>query len=449
DDLVLPGKTGARFKAGNVKSLTEALSTLLSNPDNLKSMGLSARQHIAGFSYEAATQGLLNCLRSTSAKRGTSPVIIVPELFRSTGGVQRYSQEMIRALDEIFRFPQRVVSLNDRKSDLPDSFQSGRVVVTLGSFPRPLRKVALSFLLLFARRTSFHLSTHPGPSPALALARHLFGIPFYCVLHGIDAWSLGRLHRRGLRDAEAILPVSHFTKDRVSQQMRHHTPPAQVLPNTVDPERFFPASPGTNWRKRLGLEESSFVVLTVCRLDRSETKKGYDQILESLPALKNEVPSLRWVLAGLGGDLERIKTRAEALGVSDRCRFPGFIEDRELPDLYRSSNLFVLPSEKEGFGIVFLEATATGIGAIGGNIDGSVDALGGGALGKLIDPRDPEELRDAIVRASLEPARDPNALHHACIERFGRAAFRKRLRTLLGSWVPGADSFDRPSLIES
>ena len=77
----------------------------------------------------------------------------------------------------------------------------------------------------------------------------------------------------------------------------------------------------------------------------------------------------------------------------------------ELPDYFRLADVFVMPSTGEGFGIVFLEAMATGVRVIAGNQDGSRDALCDGALGTLVDPENCEELASAIQAALDNPAR--------------------------------------------
>jgi glycosyltransferase involved in cell wall biosynthesis len=81
------------------------------------------------------------------------------------------------------------------------------------------------------------------------------------------------------------------------------------------------------------------------------------------------------------------------------------VPPEELPEYFRLADVFVMPSALEGFGIVFLEAMATGVRVIGGSQDGSRDALCDGALGTLVDPDNGEELASAILAALDDPAR--------------------------------------------
>ena len=84
-------------------------------------------------------------------------------------------------------------------------------------------------------------------------------------------------------------------------------------------------------------------------------------------------------------------------GVGAAVRFVGQVARQELPDYYRLADVFVMPSTGEGFGIVFLEASAADLPVIGGNRDGSVDALAEGRIGTLIDPDDVHGLVEAIA----------------------------------------------------
>lgn len=359
------------------------------------------------------------------------PLILVPELFRKTGGVQRYSLRFIEALDRIYGEPVPVVSMNDRRSDLPESFLQNRKITPCGKGGPLLRKWRLISATLRAGNSPSILSTHPGPAPWLALWKRFTGKPFLCVAHGIDAWDLSPRMTSALEKSDLLLPVSRFTGDKLMQQLTGYSPACTVLPNMVEAERFHPGRARTDWRSRLSIDAGAKVLLTVCRVSRTESGKGYDLILDSLPDLIANEPTLTWILAGKGDDLPRLREKARRLGVESNCRFPGFVKDEELPDLYRSVDLFVLPSRKEGFGIVFLEAAASGLPVIAGNRDGSTDALAGGALGTLIDPEDPDQLTAAIERSLREKNHSRTSLHHACVARFGRNSFENSLRLIL------------------
>lgn len=359
------------------------------------------------------------------------PTVLVPELFRLTGGVQVFSRCLIEALDTIYGMPVPVFSRNDRREDCPSEFLRNRTFVGCGSLSTSLRRFKLMASCLVSR-TPFWISTHPHFAPWLQHQQMLRKQPFVCVAHGIDVWNIkGSNVAKGLTNASCILPVSRFTADRLNNQLGEVIPPVSIFPNTFDDMRFYPRAPVVEWRERLKVPENFSMMLSVCRVSKGDVGKGYDKILEALPKLLKRNSKLVWVLGGKGDDLDRVKEKAKILGVADHCRFPGYIPDVELPDLYRSSDLFVLPSQKEGFGIVFLEAAACGLPVIAGNQDGSVDALAGGVLGTLIDPDSEEQLITGIERSLNSPKSDGEALHRQCVDLFGKRPFRGRLQNVL------------------
>jgi glycosyltransferase involved in cell wall biosynthesis len=106
-------------------------------------------------------------------------------------------------------------------------------------------------------------------------------------------------------------------------------------------------------------------------------------------------------------------------------QFAGSVPSEELPDYFRLADVFVMPSVAEGFGIVFLEAMATGVRVIGGSKDGGRDALCDGALGTLVDPENSEELASAILAALDDSARTGDRT-----TRFKPDLFREHLNEL-------------------
>jgi len=110
--------------------------------------------------------------------------------------------------------------------------------------------------------------------------------------------------------------------------------------------------------------------------------------------------------------------------------FTNIIPDEILAAHFSLADVFVMPSEKEGFGIVFIEAMFYGIPVIAGNKDGSVDALCNGELGKLVDPDNRGELVKAIETVLKNPGRwKPD--REQLISRFGYRAYKKKLTGIM------------------
>jgi len=171
----------------------------------------------------------------------------------------------------------------------------------------------------------------------------------------------------------------------------------RVLPNTVDP-RFTPGLKPADMLRRFGLEGRK-VILTVSRLASGERYKGHDRIIASMPHILERHPEALYLVAGDGDDRPRLEALAQSAGLGDKIRFAGSLTEADLPGAYRMADVFAMPSTGEGFGIVFLEAAASGLPVIAGNRDGSVDALADGAIGQLVDPDQPDQLVSAIGAA--------------------------------------------------
>jgi len=118
--------------------------------------------------------------------------------------------------------------------------------------------------------------------------------------------------------------------------------------------------------------------------------------------------NVRYIVAGKGPEQTALEKLAKDLGLSDRVRFTGFIEEQDKWRLLRSADAYVMPSRfspdepHEGFGIAFLEAAACGIAAIGSNAGGVPDAVLHGKTGLLVEPDSPEELAHALMFLYLD-----------------------------------------------
>ncbi len=221
--------------------------------------------------------------------------------------------------------------------------------------------------------------------------------------HGIEVWQpLGRFKKMMLNSCDRIISVSNFTNDKI--QELHQIPKEKcfVLNNCLDP--FLPI-PGKldrelNLRKRYGIGEKELLLFTLTRLSAKERYKGYDFVMEALVHLKKEYPGIRYLLAGSYDKEEKefLDNHIQKLGLQEQVLMPGFIADDEIAAHFSMADIYVMPSRKEGFGIVFIEAMYYGLPAIAGNRDGSVDALCNGKLGLLVNPTDVQEIREAIEK---------------------------------------------------
>ncbi|MCK4826516.1 glycosyltransferase family 4 protein, partial [bacterium] len=197
--------------------------------------------------------------------------------------------------------------------------------------------------------------------------------------------------KRFLKDADLIIPNSRFTQD-------------EFMFLGISPEKFFIATPGVDTQRFFPTEKDpilikkhklkdKIVLLTVARLDE---RKGHDNVIRALSRLKNQYHNLVYIIIGKGREEAKLKALCQQLKVEDQVIFTGYITENDLPKYYNLCDIFILLNRQtaeyerlrgdyEGFGIVFLEASACGKPVIAGNYGGISDAIENGKSGYIID----------------------------------------------------------------
>lgn len=275
----------------------------------------------------------------------------------------------------------------------------------------------------------------------LVFCGHINLLPIACaaspnpllLTHGIDAWKPLRspLSNRLIHRCRGIISISRLTQRRLLRWSRF-SGPTYLLPNAIRPELYGIRPRNAEMAAKYRIAGGR-VLLTVGRLAAQERYKGFDEVLETLPALSRTQPDITYVIAGDGNDLPRLRQKARLLGVAERVVFTGLFDDTEKADLYSLADVYVMPSRGEGFGFVFLEAMASGVPVIGSKHDGGREALRDGELGTLVDPSNPAEIRTAILDALAHGERQiPAGLDYFAFPRFA-----ERLHAILDQAVPG------------
>jgi phosphatidylinositol alpha-1,6-mannosyltransferase len=194
------------------------------------------------------------------------------------------------------------------------------------------------------------------------------------------------------------------------------------------------------------------LLLTVARMDRDARYKGLFDIAESLPAVKEEVPKLRWEVVGDGPARAELEQRCRQLGLQSVVTFLGRIGDSQLIDAYCRASVFVMPSVAspeampptgEGFGLVYAEAGAFGVPSLASSAGGgSAEVVIDGHTGLLVPPSNPGALSQAIVRL-LSDSELRRRLGDGARERVRArhlpAQFARELKTALAEAASGLD----------
>jgi glycosyltransferase involved in cell wall biosynthesis len=179
------------------------------------------------------------------------------------------------------------------------------------------------------------------------------------------------------------------------------------MPNGVDAERFSPGEDSSGLRARLGIGEDDIVAAFVATLDRAHHFKRLDVAIDALAELGD--PRVHVVVAGGGELLADFKARASERGVGDRVHFLGAVPHPELPDVLRAANLFLLTTEPpESFGIVLIEAMATGLPVVATDYPGVRAVVVEGENG-LLAPRGDTAAVAARLREVVAAGRNGRA----------------------------------------
>ncbi|MGG6242663.1 glycosyltransferase [Nodosilinea sp. AN01ver1] len=326
----------------------------------------------------------------------------IPNMFEFKGGIQVYSDFLLRAIRSTAIFKHSEVFLkHDRQVALSTEMWPNFRFHCFGGWPKALRTVAYAISLLLwgcLKRPQLIFTTHLNFIPVAYGLKRFLGIPYWTVAHGVDAWNIrAPLLKASLRHADLILAVSHYTRSRLLIEQNLDENQVVVLPNTFETKRFKIAAKSPVLLKRYQLHIEQPVILTVSRLSSSERHKGYDQIIKALPEIRRALPTIHYILVGKGSDRPRIEQMIAELDLQDCVTLAGFVSDNELCDHYNLCDVFAMPSKSEGFGIVYLEALACGKPTVGGNQDGAIDALRNGELGVLVDPENVKEIASTLI----------------------------------------------------
>ena len=357
-------------------------------------------------------------------------LLLLPEAFSSAGGIQTYNRVAIRAFEDLAEGHALQVTallLKDRQSDIGCEYL-GRPHCALLAFAGSRPRFVWAALALAVRlQPQLVVFGHANFAP-LALGVRAVCPPAkqWFVAHGWEVWRrLNVLHRWAFRQADSIFAVSEVTRRLLARHNGIAEERIALLPNALDPAWDAHVSS----RAALPTDPARPVLLTVTRLVVGDKYKGVDQVLRALSIIARDVPGVRYVVVGDGSDRSRLEGLARDLGVACRVEFRGHLSTEELARAYAECSLFLMPSPKEGFGIVFIEAALFGKASIAARQGGSAEVVEDGVTGRLVDPDDVA----AIAVAAIELLSHPDRLRalgeraRRVAERFTYEAFRRRL----------------------
>lgn len=331
-----------------------------------------------------------------------------------TGGIANLSYQVAKCLsteDKIFVVAPAIKGYKefDDRSNLT-TFRIINVKI--------IREIVLFFMILYLivkYRIEIidNLTWYPS-GPVSYFVNILIGVPYVIHVHAMDYFEdrrgmFNKLKYNRLRTlikkatfdrAKSIIALSNFMKDRLIVRGIDALK-IKVIPPGVDYNYFRPNLNAKEVVSKYKLENKK-VLLTVARLD---DYKGHDMVIKTLPNLKSRFPDIRYVIVGTGPYESYLRKLVEGLHLNDYVIFAGWVEDEQIPLYYNACDIFIMVSKEvyadakvEGYGLVFLEASACGKPIVGGRSGGIEDAVIDEVTGILVDPLNLDEIESAIIK---------------------------------------------------
>lgn len=305
-------------------------------------------------------------------------------------------------------------------------------------------RFAMKALALARNKYDLIVCSHLSLAPVAGAIRFVYRTPFWVVCHGIEAWRpIPTLEHAALKAAELALPISQFTALKLQEVNGIRASKMRVLYNAVpahlasllwSPDGTPGAAPPAGGER---------VLLSVGRLNAADAFKGLDTVIRAFPKILAVAPNARYVIVGEGNDRPKLEGLAAGVGVADRLTFAGEVSDAQLAVLYRTCEVFVMPSRAlgadgpasgEGFGRVYVEAALAGKPAVGSRAGGAAEAVLDGRTGLLVDPLSVDEVARAVIilLGDTEVARSMGAAGRKwALENFTQEAMSRALERLL------------------
>jgi glycosyltransferase involved in cell wall biosynthesis len=285
----------------------------------------------------------------------------------------------------------------------------------------PRAILGLSSLIRRLQPDLLHSHLIQGDWAAFAARRIAGGcIPHISTKHNLQYF---RDHPRWLQSVDAaitrrlsaVIAVSNaVAKDYITNQGVAAERLA-IIPNGIDCARFArPSDARERIRKELKIGLDAPVLVTVASMTE---QKGHAVMLAAIPEIASRFPNLVWIVVGTGKIQSEIRQMADQKGIAQYCRFLG--NRRDIPDLLHASDVFVLPSLWEGFGIAALEAAAAGLPLALSRTGGLEEVFGEPETAMFSEPGNSAGLARNILHLLEDPAKRID-LGHRAMQRAGR-----------------------------
>jgi glycosyltransferase involved in cell wall biosynthesis len=297
-------------------------------------------------------------------------------------GIDRYNDELIKGLKRLG------VELDIYDSGYIKTNAEGAVKELLFPF-RFAGKQARCFFCPHSMGAKWALLL--GKRPVVTVIQDL--LPFAYGEGQYDSAAKYFFKRRAIelavKKSDRLIVAYPSTKQEIVERFGVSPDKIVVIPYGIDHGRFGPGPVRKNDPRR------------VLFLGEAIRGKGADTVLHAFKRLRERTPNVELKMGSRGAELENLKRLSKELGIDDRTEFLGRVPDDELPDLYRSADVFAFPS-RHGFGLPTIEAMASGVPTVSGRIFDAIDFVGD--AGMLADPNSPDEVADCLHQLLTDEA---------------------------------------------
>jgi len=319
--------------------------------------------------------------------------------------------EALRAVSDV-----EVVPI-DFGPELSTSMGRSRLRTLIDTAPVVSSLVRLARVVRRRRIAIIHTSDRPRDAALCVLLARVTRAR--CIVHvhvGYGEW-MSPLLKWSLRRADALIAISAFVAETLVDS-GHRPDRIHVVLNSIDTDRWTPEIEGDEIRREFGIDAEAPVVLTVCRLFEA---KGPRQLIEALPAIREQHPDVR--LFVVGGEMQRgfrreLEDLARDLGLDENVIFTGRRAD--IPQFMAAADIYAMPSQWEPFGLVFAEAMAMRLPVVALDNGGTPEVVVHGVTG-LLSPLGDQQALIANLSALLA-----NPERRRCMGEQGRASVLER-----------------------
>ena len=344
---------------------------------------------------------------------GEHTLVITNDYPPRPGGIQTFIYEMVR------RFPTDSVTVLTSSFDGAKEFdaQNAWDVVRMDTEILLPKKATLLEAMQIIERKKITRVLFGAAAPLGLLAKDLRELGVETIIgitHGHEAgWASTPGTRQALgrigEHSDRLTYLGSYTQNKIAPALETEDAGnlRQLTPG-VDTQEFHPSRkvPAQMFRKQIGFENRPVIVC----VSRIMARKGQDTLIEAMPLIQAAVPNVALLIVGDGPYRPQLEKRIRALNLQDDVCLTGKVDRDDLATWYAVGDVFAMPCrtraagwDVEGLGIVYLEASATGLPVIAGDSGGAPDAVIEGVTGFIVDSRDEKPVANALIHLLQDP----------------------------------------------